>query len=258
MKPRVSRSRTGCYTCRRRKKKCDESSYPICNNCESKKLQCVWPDATKELYKKLGQVKYIDEEKKNKSKRKRTDNVSPQISIPIGQGTNILNNLEESSTTGNSPFDQFLPSPFSDFTDISESHLFPNKNSSDSITTIKSSSSINLQSQSQSQSHSLHCNKNHILNMIAMQQDCVQSDEEDFKYPQNQSLPIQSNFNSTSINRINHYSETVIPITTFNSTKSVRNKALHSAIALMESPRLETTESPVLNIDFTRLSSPEI
>lgn len=34
-----SRSRTGCYTCRIRKKKCDEQ-YPCCENCQTRKLQC--------------------------------------------------------------------------------------------------------------------------------------------------------------------------------------------------------------------------
>ncbi|KAM9932150.1 hypothetical protein OXX80_008208 [Metschnikowia pulcherrima] len=39
-----ARSRSGCFTCRRRKKKCDESAYPDCRNCTSNKLQCSWPD----------------------------------------------------------------------------------------------------------------------------------------------------------------------------------------------------------------------
>jgi hypothetical protein len=34
-----SRSRTGCYTCRIRKKKCDEQ-HPRCQNCQVRKLQC--------------------------------------------------------------------------------------------------------------------------------------------------------------------------------------------------------------------------
>lgn len=51
MEPRVSkpakprsRSRTGCFTCRRRKKKCDESSLPKCKNCIANKLECTWPE----------------------------------------------------------------------------------------------------------------------------------------------------------------------------------------------------------------------
>ncbi|OBA20125.1 hypothetical protein METBIDRAFT_33075 [Metschnikowia bicuspidata var. bicuspidata NRRL YB-4993] len=38
-----TRSKNGCFTCRRRKKKCDESSYPSCKNCISNKLECSWP-----------------------------------------------------------------------------------------------------------------------------------------------------------------------------------------------------------------------
>ncbi|KIX95213.1 uncharacterized protein Z520_09129 [Fonsecaea multimorphosa CBS 102226] len=39
---RFYRSKTGCLTCRRRRKKCDES-VP-CNACVSRELECVWPE----------------------------------------------------------------------------------------------------------------------------------------------------------------------------------------------------------------------
>ncbi|KAH8669991.1 fungal-specific transcription factor domain-containing protein [Ilyonectria robusta] len=38
----MSRSRTGCFTCRRRKKKCDERK-PICSSCRQNSLECNWP-----------------------------------------------------------------------------------------------------------------------------------------------------------------------------------------------------------------------
>ncbi|KAL6399081.1 uncharacterized protein AUP68_17622 [Ilyonectria robusta] len=38
----MSRSRTGCFTCRRRKKKCDERK-PICSGCRQNSLECNWP-----------------------------------------------------------------------------------------------------------------------------------------------------------------------------------------------------------------------
>lgn len=41
---RFSRSKTGCLTCRRRRKKCDES-VP-CNGCVSRGLECIWPEET--------------------------------------------------------------------------------------------------------------------------------------------------------------------------------------------------------------------
>lgn len=37
------RSKSGCLTCRNRKKKCDESK-PLCKGCRRNFLQCIWPD----------------------------------------------------------------------------------------------------------------------------------------------------------------------------------------------------------------------
>lgn len=37
-----SRSRLGCFTCRKRKKRCDEKK-PVCNACTRLKLECVYP-----------------------------------------------------------------------------------------------------------------------------------------------------------------------------------------------------------------------
>ncbi|GMG22281.1 unnamed protein product [Ambrosiozyma monospora] len=44
-KPRLpkKRTKTGCFSCRKRKKKCDERS-PVCSGCARNFLQCVWPD----------------------------------------------------------------------------------------------------------------------------------------------------------------------------------------------------------------------
>ncbi|KAJ5279076.1 hypothetical protein N7478_004448 [Penicillium angulare] len=39
----AARSRSGCLSCRRRKKKCDEKK-PICTACLRNNLGCVWPD----------------------------------------------------------------------------------------------------------------------------------------------------------------------------------------------------------------------
>lgn len=41
-KPHRFRSLTGCLTCRRRKKKCDERK-PICVGCTRNSVQCAWP-----------------------------------------------------------------------------------------------------------------------------------------------------------------------------------------------------------------------
>lgn len=41
----LSRTRTGCLTCRRRRKKCDER-HPTCLGCERNQLICLWPILT--------------------------------------------------------------------------------------------------------------------------------------------------------------------------------------------------------------------
>lgn len=38
----ILRVRTGCLTCRRRKKKCDEAK-PVCRGCERNRFECKWP-----------------------------------------------------------------------------------------------------------------------------------------------------------------------------------------------------------------------
>ncbi|OAQ97311.1 hypothetical protein LLEC1_00070 [Akanthomyces lecanii] len=38
----IIRSRTGCFTCRRRKKKCNEEK-PLCSGCRRNHLECTWP-----------------------------------------------------------------------------------------------------------------------------------------------------------------------------------------------------------------------
>ncbi|ODV77543.1 uncharacterized protein CANTADRAFT_315594 [Suhomyces tanzawaensis NRRL Y-17324] len=61
---KTSRSRTGCLTCRKRKKKCDELLYPKCRSCEIKNVECIWPTSKHELHRKLEQVKYVADSKK--------------------------------------------------------------------------------------------------------------------------------------------------------------------------------------------------
>lgn len=50
MVPRHTRSKNGCYTCRRRKKKCDEA-YPLCKSCKANGLECTWPDNVVALHR---------------------------------------------------------------------------------------------------------------------------------------------------------------------------------------------------------------
>ncbi|CAI5756685.1 unnamed protein product [Candida verbasci] len=44
IKVKRTRSKTGCLTCRKRKKRCDEKSKPTCLNCQLLKLECKWPE----------------------------------------------------------------------------------------------------------------------------------------------------------------------------------------------------------------------
>ncbi|KAI0118708.1 hypothetical protein GGR51DRAFT_497355 [Nemania sp. FL0031] len=37
-----TRSRTGCYTCRRRNVKCDDEEWPVCANCRRGNRACEW------------------------------------------------------------------------------------------------------------------------------------------------------------------------------------------------------------------------
>lgn len=73
-----TRSRTGCLSCRLRKVKCDESSYPVCSNCKHKELPCSWPASKKAIYETLKEIKYIggkEESAKGRvSKRKKAGN----------------------------------------------------------------------------------------------------------------------------------------------------------------------------------------
>lgn len=45
-RPGQTKSRTGCYSCKRRKVKCNEH-WPECDNCKRLKLDCVYPWAKK-------------------------------------------------------------------------------------------------------------------------------------------------------------------------------------------------------------------
>lgn len=47
---KVKRSRMGCLSCRKRKKKCDECK-PSCSSCLSRGVECVWPEGKERLPK---------------------------------------------------------------------------------------------------------------------------------------------------------------------------------------------------------------
>lgn len=76
------RSRKGCFTCRRRKKRCDEAK-PVCNACTRLKLECSYPVA--------------GQERKNR-KRKRTDDEAETESPSGTSNTNTSNNTSSAGT----------------------------------------------------------------------------------------------------------------------------------------------------------------
>lgn len=45
------RTKTGCFGCRLRRKKCDEL-HPICSGCKSSKTECIWPQSGKAVLTK--------------------------------------------------------------------------------------------------------------------------------------------------------------------------------------------------------------
>ncbi|OWB72171.1 hypothetical protein B5S31_g1877 [[Candida] boidinii] len=54
-KSSTKRTKTGCFPCRRRKKKCDEA-FPVCSGCSRNFLECVWPTSKDETLPKNFEV----------------------------------------------------------------------------------------------------------------------------------------------------------------------------------------------------------
>lgn len=74
-----SKTRTGCLTCKVRKKKCDEVQ-PVCHDCKRFKKRCIWADhktmAPAEIQKLRQQVRELESTnklRKRHSDRKKTD-----------------------------------------------------------------------------------------------------------------------------------------------------------------------------------------
>lgn len=57
-----SRSSTGCLTCKKKKRKCDEKLYPVCLNCQNRKVSCEWSMKSHQFHQQKGQVKYYGNE----------------------------------------------------------------------------------------------------------------------------------------------------------------------------------------------------
>lgn len=133
-----SRSRLGCMTCRRKKKKCDESLFPICQNCEYSGSLCEWPQTI--------QNKHSTTKEKASSSQDVTENVPVALDSEID-----IHSVDVSHPAGPhilSP-EQLVSPP--------SATEGPQKKASQQLTAIQ-------------RRHS------HILERIGMQQDCVEDE----------------------------------------------------------------------------------
>ncbi|KAK4205286.1 putative transcriptional regulatory protein pro-1 [Triangularia verruculosa] len=128
------RSRTGCYTCRLRRKKCDEGS-PMCTACKHLGLVCeykrpMWWSNNDARRKHKDDIKMII--KRKKLSEKSTHSIQTQVGSPPG-----LSHSLPTSATFSDPFDrtrsqsidsQFafnFNSPQSDFSSFSAPQMHP-------------------------------------------------------------------------------------------------------------------------------------
>lgn len=196
------RSKTGCLTCRRRKKKCDETK-PKCNTCVRLKLECEWPSlatktnlSSKQKTKQSNNILPINHQSKvTKVRKKRVNSVgaitNESIAKPIVndefQTNNDINliatmhittfqgdNLPLSTSSSNpmnviTPYTQITSGVVS-ISNIREVLVEPDSSqySSDEqnhgAISMSRGTSVN----------SSHKKSNYYLKRIAMQEDCVE------------------------------------------------------------------------------------
>lgn len=88
-KPRIVRVRTGCFTCRGRKKKCDEKK-PSCSGCIRNRLDCKWPGIANVIPFQAG---------RNKSHRSiRSQTKSDFAASPASQTSHQSRSLERAAS----------------------------------------------------------------------------------------------------------------------------------------------------------------
>lgn len=245
---RKTRSRTGCFTCRKRKKKCDELLYPTCQNCQEKNLACQWPLKKHEFHKKLEEVKYIGyEDKKSKCGNKNSGDTgrksAQQRSMSI---EDEKHHKKRNQSTGGKNDIEFMPikrrSGAGDLLAIDgledeiarpddaayvnsvqeEIPVNPEDSTPDSHDKVSSDLenynqyNIRLPTDHQSvipyrvsKQESIKLQRkrhNYFLERIAMQQDCVDSDEASIKVPQD--VPFENHSltdNDYILNDINNH-----------------------------------------------------
>ncbi|WPK24004.1 hypothetical protein PUMCH_001258 [Australozyma saopauloensis] len=145
------RCRTGCLTCRRRRKKCDESSYPSCKNCSSNLLSCKWPESVTEARKK--EIASFQ-------------SVLNSLNVPhLATGPGISDQHDQQDQPPNGPNESPRILDDEDLLLLRQSET-TGDNSSSHATPLLESKGLN-----------------YFLQMIAMQQDCVDEEIEPVKTP---------------------------------------------------------------------------
>ena len=171
VKMKRTRSKTGCLTCRKRKKKCDENK-PNCNNCIHLNKECVWPNKDNNNIFITTTTKRITKPMDKDSIIKTNNRETTTLLKPIENKTqdHILKHDPAILLKALYP-QQFVPSPTNQ-----EEYGATSKNMvllDSSI--INSNSNSNLNSNSNSNSPIMK-KSNYYLERIAMQQDCVEED----------------------------------------------------------------------------------
>lgn len=110
-KKKITRTKTGCFCCRKRKKKCDERK-PICSGCLRNNLTCVYP--TDEELKKTFTPSSTSSRKIKKYSKLQSEILSPQnsdstpnssdVESPIASPTLQPYQYTLSSSTSKIPF----------------------------------------------------------------------------------------------------------------------------------------------------------
>lgn len=177
------RSKNGCLTCRRKKKKCDEKLYPECLNCQINLLKCTWPvhvSENKSLQAgysgQMGTENPLKEitttEEENRSRRsKLADSLQTTVS------------LSDITPSMNPPVDS---NPYR-MTPVNQVHNDSHPRLSYGTASVPPSRSLDRVSKPD------HRRRNVILERIAMQQDLV-DDESDLEisFPGNDGRKVDS------------------------------------------------------------------
>ncbi|KAF2010900.1 hypothetical protein BU24DRAFT_454440 [Aaosphaeria arxii CBS 175.79] len=99
----IQRARTGCLTCRGRKKKCGEEK-PTCRGCIRNKLECVWPNCITGARRQSQATKDVPSESSQKSPPLPTLDPAPSISLPTTP-VDEVRTPEDNSTTSTPTLD---------------------------------------------------------------------------------------------------------------------------------------------------------